>query len=88
MFVGNSAVDDSEPNGRVAVKYELGTSVIDGLRVPTSARIQVNENIDVKFVLDRVGTEWGPSGRVGEWSGRVRASGDRVGTDETGPMEG
>jgi hypothetical protein len=52
VFVGNSAVDDSEPNGRVAIKYELGTAVIDGLRVPTSARLQVNENIDVKFVLD------------------------------------
>ncbi len=52
VFVGNSAIDDSEPSGRVAVEYELGTSVIDGLRVPTSARLRVNDNIDVKFVME------------------------------------
>jgi hypothetical protein len=52
VFVGNSAIDDSEPSGKVTVKYELGTTIIDGLRVPTSARLQVNENIDVKFVLE------------------------------------
>jgi hypothetical protein len=52
VFVGNSAIDDSERNGQVIVKYELGTSVIDGLRVPISARLRVNENIDVKFGLE------------------------------------
>ncbi len=51
VFVGNDATDDSEPYGQVAVKYELGLSVINGLRLPTSVRLRVNENIDVKFVL-------------------------------------
>ena len=52
VFVGNDGIDDSEQGGRVEVKYDLGTSVIDGLRMPSSARIRVNQNIDVKFALD------------------------------------
>jgi hypothetical protein len=52
VFVGNDGIDDSEQGGRVEVKYDLGTSVLDGLRVPSSAHIRVNQNIDVKFVLD------------------------------------
>jgi hypothetical protein len=52
IFVGNDAIDDSGQGGRVEVKYDLGTSVLDGLRVPSSARIRVNQNIDVKFNLD------------------------------------
>jgi hypothetical protein len=52
VFIGNDGIDDSEQGGRVEVKYDLGTSVTDGLRVPSSARIRVNQNIDVKFALD------------------------------------
>ncbi len=52
VFVGNDGIDDSEHGARVEVKYDLGTSVIDGLRVPSSAHIRVNQNIDVKFALD------------------------------------
>jgi len=52
VFVGNEAADDSEQGGRVEVKYELGTSVLDGLRVPSSAHLRVNQNIDVRFALD------------------------------------
>lgn len=52
IFVGNDAIDDSGQGGRAEVKYDLGTSILDGLRVPSSARIRVNQNIDVKFALD------------------------------------
>ena len=52
VFVGNDAIDDSGQNGRVEVKYDLGVSVINGLRVPSSAHLRVNQNIDVKFTLD------------------------------------
>jgi hypothetical protein len=52
VFVGNDATDDSQPGGRVEVKYELGTTVLDGLRVPSSAHLIVNQNIDVRFSLD------------------------------------
>jgi hypothetical protein len=52
VFVGNDATDDSQPGGRVEVKYELGTTVLDGLRVPSSAHLLVNQNIDVRFSLD------------------------------------
>ena len=51
VFAGNEADDKSNPNGPVAVKYELETSLIEGLRVPTSAHLQVNGNIDVKFAM-------------------------------------
>jgi hypothetical protein len=52
LFVGNDATDDSGADGRVEVKYELGISVLEGLRVPSSAHLRVNQNIDVKFALD------------------------------------
>jgi hypothetical protein len=52
VLVGNDAIDDTEQGGRVEVKYELGTSVLDGLRVPSSAHLRVNQNIDVRFALD------------------------------------
>jgi hypothetical protein len=52
VFAGNDAIDDSEQTGQVEVKYELETSVLDGLRVPSSAHLRVNQNIDVKFALN------------------------------------
>jgi hypothetical protein len=52
LFVGNDAIDNSGASGPVEVKYELETSVLDGLMVPSSARLRVNQNIDVKFALD------------------------------------
>lgn len=51
VFAGNDAIDDSGQGGRVEVKYELETAVLDGLRVPSSARLRVNNNIDVRFAL-------------------------------------
>ncbi|HEY0796937.1 MAG TPA: energy transducer TonB [Acidisarcina sp.] len=51
VFAGSDAVDASGQE-KVEVKYELGTSVINGLRVPSSVRLRVNQNIDVKFGLD------------------------------------
>jgi hypothetical protein len=52
VFVGEETTDDSEQGGRVEVKYELETSVLDGLRVPSSEHLRVNQNMDVRFALD------------------------------------
>lgn len=52
VFVGNHAVDNSESAGPVDVRYEIGTAIIDGLIVPSSVRLRVNQNIDVKFTLN------------------------------------
>jgi hypothetical protein len=52
VFTGNTATDNSESSGSVNVKYELESSMVDGLRLPTSAQLQVSPNIDVKFALN------------------------------------
>lgn len=53
VFSGNDAVDASHPGAPVDVHYELRTKLIEGLRVPSSAHLRVNENIDVTFTLER-----------------------------------
>lgn len=52
IFTGNIATDDSESSGRVEVKYELDSSMVEGFRLPTSAHLQVSHNIDVKLALN------------------------------------
>jgi len=51
IFSGNHATDDSEQGGRVELQYELENTIVDGLRLPSSARLRVNQNIDVRFAL-------------------------------------
>ena len=53
IFSGNDALDESHPGSPVEVRYELGSTMVDGLRVPSSARLRVNQNVDVKFALDK-----------------------------------
>lgn len=53
VFAGNDALDESHPGSQVEVRYELGSSMVDGLRVPSSARLRVNQNVDVRFALDK-----------------------------------
>ena len=53
VFVGNDALDESHPGSQVEVRYELGSTMVDGLRVPSSARLRVNQNVDVRFALDQ-----------------------------------
>ena len=53
VFAGNDALDESHPGSQVEVRYELGSAMVDGLRVPSSARLRVNQNIDVRFALDQ-----------------------------------
>ncbi|MGA9464766.1 MAG: hypothetical protein WBV28_18395 [Terracidiphilus sp.] len=52
VYAGNLAMDDSNPNSRVMVQYELGSQVVDGLRLPSTVHLRVNKNIDVKFSLN------------------------------------
>jgi hypothetical protein len=52
VYTGNLAMDDSNPNSRVMVQYELGSQVVDGLRLPATVHLRVNKNIDVKFSLN------------------------------------
>lgn len=51
VFVGNHAIDD-EDSGRIDVEYELVSSIVDGMRLPTSAHLVVKPNIDVRLALD------------------------------------
>jgi hypothetical protein len=51
VFVGNDASDESNPDSPVKIKYELDTTVINGLHVPASARLRVNDNVDTRFSL-------------------------------------
>ena len=53
VFTGNDALDESHPGSQVEVRYELGSTMVDGLRVPSSARLRVNQNVDVRFALDQ-----------------------------------
>src|ERR1039458_1150582 len=50
IYVGNVATDKEE-SGPVEVKYELESSIIDGLRLPTTVHLQVQSNIDVRYAL-------------------------------------
>ena len=52
IFVGNTAVDDTEQSGRILVKYELGNAIVDGLRLPTSVHLQVIPKINTRFSLN------------------------------------
>jgi hypothetical protein len=51
VFAENVATDESEAGGKVEVRYELENKVVDGLRLPASVRLRVNQNIDVRFSL-------------------------------------
>jgi hypothetical protein len=51
IFAGNVATDDSEVGGRVQVRYEFANSMVDGFRLPSSVRLRVNQNIDVRYSL-------------------------------------
>ena len=53
VFAGNDALDESHPGSPVEVRYELGSTMVNGLRVPSSARLRVNQNVDVRFALDQ-----------------------------------
>jgi hypothetical protein len=52
VFVGNAAVDQSNPTQTVEISYQLELSLINGLRVPTSAHLQVKPDIHTTFRLD------------------------------------
>jgi hypothetical protein len=58
VLAGNRAVDTTQ-GSRVDVSYEMGSSEINGLTVPSSMRLKVNKNIDVKFALDGCKVEKG-----------------------------
>jgi hypothetical protein len=51
IFIGNHAIDN-EDSGEVELEYDLESSTIDGLRLPTSAHLVIHPNIDVRFALD------------------------------------
>jgi hypothetical protein len=58
IFVGNSAVDTTQ-GSQVDVSYEIKSSDVNGLTVPSSVRLKVNQNIDVRFALDDCKVEKG-----------------------------
>jgi len=65
VFAANEVIDDSQPSGPVTIKYDLDASVVDGLRVPSSVRLKVNSNIDVKYDLSECHVKKGVVVRVG-----------------------
>jgi len=52
VYAGNVTMDDSDPNGRVVAKYELGSQVVEGLRLPSIVHLRVNKDINVTFSLN------------------------------------
>lgn len=52
VFAGVTSLDHSNPDQAVEVTYQLGLSVINGLRIPTSAHLLVQPNIDTTFQLE------------------------------------
>jgi hypothetical protein len=52
VFAGNEALDDSRPENPVAVRYEFGSGIVEGLVLPHSVRLRVNDNIDVRYSLE------------------------------------
>lgn len=52
VFVGNTGIDQTNPTQSVEVSYHLKLSVLKGLRVPTSAHLQVKPNINTTFQLN------------------------------------
>lgn len=52
IYAGVEAVDARDPANPVRVRYELGTQLVNGLQVPGTVRLRVNDNIDVKYRLD------------------------------------
>ncbi len=57
VYSGNEAFDESEPAGRAPIKYEFGLGMVDGLRLPATVRVQVNENIDYQVFAERLQVE-------------------------------
>ena len=51
IFTGNRASDSTQPGSPTRIEYELDSAVLDGLRLPTSVHLKVNENIDVRYSL-------------------------------------
>jgi hypothetical protein len=51
IFVGNHAIDN-EDSGRVEVMYELESSTIEGMTLPSAAHLVVNSNLNVRFRMD------------------------------------
>ena len=50
LFTGNTALD-SRQTPPVEVSYILGSAEVDGFTVPSSVRLKVNSNIDVRYKL-------------------------------------
>jgi hypothetical protein len=50
ILVENQGTDSEQANP-VEIKYELEPTLVDGLRLPGSAHLRVNDNIDLKFAL-------------------------------------
>jgi hypothetical protein len=59
IFSGNTAIDDSEPDGRTVVRYEIESALVDGFRLPSKVHLRVNDNVDVRFSLNTCSVEKG-----------------------------
>jgi len=53
VFVGNHALDQTQTEVPVDVSYQLGIAIINGLRVPSSVHLRVNDNLDVRYNLEK-----------------------------------
>ncbi len=52
LYTGAVVTDNSNPNSTVAARYELGSQIVDGFRLPSAVRLQINRNINVRFSLN------------------------------------
>ena len=53
IYTGNAARDTSNPSNPVDVHYEIKSATVDGLRLPEFIRLNVNQNIDTSFTLNK-----------------------------------
>ena len=51
ILTGNEAVDSTQAGAPVHVRYEIGSAVVDGLRVPNTVHLVVAPNLDVRYEL-------------------------------------
>ena len=53
VFVANVVHDKTDPRNPADIRYTLKHNLVDGLRMPVFVNLQVNQNINMNFTLDK-----------------------------------
>ena len=52
MFAGEDALQGPASGERTHVHYEIENAKVEGFWLPARVRLQVNDNVDVRFTLE------------------------------------